>query len=356
MAVLLEHGADLTARDNLGQTPLHYAVDNQEVDLAITLLNHGAETNAADNNGNTVLHLAARRRNVNMIEILLLYCPDMTLRNYQRKRPADIARESGMVVLATIMQGQRSTPCVVEGTECQTEGGSGVAPLRLLTCSNTTWRTPAPVPPTSTTLDCRVFGQVFRHGSRWHDGCREKRCVRGKVWKDHQLAHTCCVVEGEEHGDGTMWSHQCHQLWCHAGSLHRVALLNNCCRSADGRVYPENSTWAENCHFQVCRGGRPQPTQVLPSCCSVRGEVHPDGAHLTMGCFYLLCEAGNIRHYEIHFICKTLILVVVVAVAGVVISVVLAITLYRTRRTSLLNKTFQFKPVILLEQQDRKPS
>ncbi|KAK8719995.1 hypothetical protein OTU49_013641, partial [Cherax quadricarinatus] len=152
VTVLLEHGADLTARDNLGQTPLHYAVDNEEVDLAITLLNHGAETNAADNNGNTVLHLAARRRNVNMIEILLLYCPDMTLRNYQRKRPADIARESGMVVLATIMQGQRSTPCVVEGTECQTEGGSGVAPLRLLTCSNTTWRTPAPVPPTSTTL------------------------------------------------------------------------------------------------------------------------------------------------------------------------------------------------------------
>jgi ankyrin repeat protein len=49
--VLLEHGADTTAQDNDGSTPLHLASQEGHVEAARILLEHGAETTAQDNYG-----------------------------------------------------------------------------------------------------------------------------------------------------------------------------------------------------------------------------------------------------------------------------------------------------------------
>ena len=50
--LLLDHGADVNAKNDFGQTPLHYA-DSEEAEL---LLDRGADVNAKDDIGQTPLH------------------------------------------------------------------------------------------------------------------------------------------------------------------------------------------------------------------------------------------------------------------------------------------------------------
>lgn len=66
--VLLEHGADAHARDELDQTPLHFAANSAVVAL---LLAHGASVNAQDANGKTPLFRAVRTGRVDVVRALL---------------------------------------------------------------------------------------------------------------------------------------------------------------------------------------------------------------------------------------------------------------------------------------------
>lgn len=68
IAELLEHGADTTARDNKGRTPLHYA---RIKEIAAQLLKYGAIVDARDNKGQTPLHFAAWNNLPDMVTFLL---------------------------------------------------------------------------------------------------------------------------------------------------------------------------------------------------------------------------------------------------------------------------------------------
>ncbi|HEV3144591.1 MAG TPA: ankyrin repeat domain-containing protein, partial [Gemmataceae bacterium] len=59
VVMLLNHKADVNARDKGGRTPMHYACSKNEVEAAEALLSDGARINEADNEGNSPLHLAA---------------------------------------------------------------------------------------------------------------------------------------------------------------------------------------------------------------------------------------------------------------------------------------------------------
>jgi ankyrin repeat protein len=54
--LLLEHGADVSARDGEGATALHNASLMRDLEVARMLLNHGADVNATDKWGWTALH------------------------------------------------------------------------------------------------------------------------------------------------------------------------------------------------------------------------------------------------------------------------------------------------------------
>src|SRR3990172_10442231 len=57
--ILLDHGADIEARDNNDFTSLHYAAFNGHQVTVAFLLDHGANIEARDNQGVTPLHIAA---------------------------------------------------------------------------------------------------------------------------------------------------------------------------------------------------------------------------------------------------------------------------------------------------------
>lgn len=71
--LLLEHGADISARDDKGFTPLHVAVHHGRVEVIHVLLKHGADIGAEDGAGETALQMVRPlRRNDRCDEILKL--------------------------------------------------------------------------------------------------------------------------------------------------------------------------------------------------------------------------------------------------------------------------------------------
>ena len=72
IVVLLESGADLLARSEYGDTPLHLAAMNSNADVTLTLIDAGADVNARGEERSTPLHYsAALNPHVEVINALL---------------------------------------------------------------------------------------------------------------------------------------------------------------------------------------------------------------------------------------------------------------------------------------------
>jgi ankyrin repeat protein len=71
MQMLLDHGADVSTRDAMGCTALHYAAKRGYVDHLRLLLTYKADPNVRDGEGNTPLHTAAAYGHSNCVRALL---------------------------------------------------------------------------------------------------------------------------------------------------------------------------------------------------------------------------------------------------------------------------------------------
>lgn len=90
-----------------GQTPLHFAAEENEEVALEEHISRGCEVNAVDERGNTALHVAARKGHVSIIKVLLRHRAEPDTRNRDGKLPLDLAkkarREFAVVVLEAAM-------------------------------------------------------------------------------------------------------------------------------------------------------------------------------------------------------------------------------------------------------------
>lgn len=68
---LLENGANVMTKSDVGSTPLHSATDRGDLEIAEMLIAHGADVNARITGGTTPLHSAAWNGDSNMMKLLL---------------------------------------------------------------------------------------------------------------------------------------------------------------------------------------------------------------------------------------------------------------------------------------------
>jgi ankyrin repeat protein len=86
---LLAHGADVHARasNDLGTTPLLWAIVGQDVAAVTLLLDHGADVNETTTAGSTPLHKAAVVGNVALVRLLLARGANVNARNSGGQTP-----------------------------------------------------------------------------------------------------------------------------------------------------------------------------------------------------------------------------------------------------------------------------
>lgn len=77
--LLLDGGADVNGRDNIGYTPPHWAAEYGRPDVAELLVQHGADLAAVDAEGSTPLELALRRGASEVARVLLAAGGPVTL-------------------------------------------------------------------------------------------------------------------------------------------------------------------------------------------------------------------------------------------------------------------------------------
>ncbi|XP_007894914.1 poly [ADP-ribose] polymerase tankyrase-2 isoform X4 [Callorhinchus milii] len=90
---LLQHGADVHAKDKGGLVPLHNACSYGHYEVAELLVKHGAVVNVADLWKFTPLHEAAAKGKYEICKLLLLHGADPTKRNRDGNTPLDLIKE-----------------------------------------------------------------------------------------------------------------------------------------------------------------------------------------------------------------------------------------------------------------------
>jgi murein DD-endopeptidase MepM/ murein hydrolase activator NlpD len=106
---LLAAGSTVDARDELGQTPLMYAVtevsDPARVATLIgALIDGGADVNATSDAGWTPLMFAARDSSAEAVQLLMFAGADPSLRNGEGKTAADLARGNPRVASTWLLR------------------------------------------------------------------------------------------------------------------------------------------------------------------------------------------------------------------------------------------------------------
>ncbi|XP_044194046.1 poly [ADP-ribose] polymerase tankyrase-2-like isoform X1 [Thunnus albacares] len=91
---LLQHGADVHAKDKGGLVPLHNACSYGHYEVAELLVLHGAVVNVADLWKFTPLHEAAAKGKYDICKLLLQHGADPTRKNRDGKAPLDLVKDA----------------------------------------------------------------------------------------------------------------------------------------------------------------------------------------------------------------------------------------------------------------------
>ena len=146
--LLLERGTDINAQDELGWTPLHSASYHGRHEISQFLLLCGAKVELENCLGETALHLVQEGRygthnGVRVAQLLLDAGLDVNVRDkrnwaplhaacyYGRLKVAQVLLERGAITMAVDDQGKTALHCVLQGIHESLKAGCRIAELLL---------------------------------------------------------------------------------------------------------------------------------------------------------------------------------------------------------------------------------
>lgn len=89
--LLIANGADVNAKDREGRLPLNLAIQDNKVKLAALLLAHGSTLDAKPQYGLTELHWAASKGNKQMVELMLVHGARINAKDQSGRTPLRLA-------------------------------------------------------------------------------------------------------------------------------------------------------------------------------------------------------------------------------------------------------------------------
>jgi ankyrin repeat protein len=107
--MLLEHKADLRARDSRGNTPLHLATYEYHLEIARILLEYNVEVDSRNEDGSTPLFIASSNRNVDIsryrdiMRLLLDHGANVNAHDNRRNTPLHVAASEGDLEVARML-------------------------------------------------------------------------------------------------------------------------------------------------------------------------------------------------------------------------------------------------------------
>ncbi len=103
---LIKEGADVDAKDWLGNSPLHVAARSNKSVMAKVLIDAGATVDMKNSSGHTPLHWAAAHNAREATEMLILHGADVSLKNKDGRTPFARAVANGHFDLAIYLEQQ----------------------------------------------------------------------------------------------------------------------------------------------------------------------------------------------------------------------------------------------------------
>lgn len=100
----MSHGADINGRNNYGDTTFHHAIRNEgETAILEFVLAHGGDVNGCNNKGESPLHEAARNGHVKIVQLLVLQGANLENRDRGNMTPLCLAAMEGHVGVVKVL-------------------------------------------------------------------------------------------------------------------------------------------------------------------------------------------------------------------------------------------------------------
>ena len=128
--MLIEHGADVSARNKNGQTPLHLASRNGEAKVARMLIERGAGVAAQNKRGETPLHVASKTGQAEAARILVERGADMATQNKRGETPLCLALTL-LSLFSKMGQVEVARMLIERGADVVDQSKVGKTPLHL---------------------------------------------------------------------------------------------------------------------------------------------------------------------------------------------------------------------------------
>ena len=123
VTLLLKHGANVNAKDDLEGTPLHYAIYDTPISVIEVLLANGADLSIADEYGGTLLHEVASHGFKDLVALFISHGAELNVQNKRGETPLHEAAWQGHKDIAELL--------IAKGTDVSVTDINGDTPLHV---------------------------------------------------------------------------------------------------------------------------------------------------------------------------------------------------------------------------------